>query len=216
MATKKPTPAQLAARARFAEMARSGAFKKKRKNNQRKKTVSQKVSQLVHEGYPQRQAVAVALSEQRAGKVKRNPTDWKKRQWISHVDDERNIGHGIIVTLKKGWFFNDGEKEGVRGYDTLTEAKKDTSKTNVSERKTNPTAKAKTHGKVSAVVLMKNPRTQKPKKVFQVSIMQDGLHDKWMGLANFFTFDEAEKYARYLAKQHSNWTIRVHDTRAMK
>ena len=41
--------------------------------NPAKKTVSQKISQLVHEGYPQRQAVAVALSEQRAGKVKRNP-----------------------------------------------------------------------------------------------------------------------------------------------
>lgn len=138
---KKPSPAQLAARKRFAAMARSGAFKKKatkrkanpatiqyivyselspqkykqmgvfenkqraiqtadinqmenyhsvvedqvghliydagtRKKymtNPRKKTVSQKISQLRHEGYPQRQAVAVALSEQRADKVKRNP-----------------------------------------------------------------------------------------------------------------------------------------------
>jgi hypothetical protein len=43
------------------------------KPNPAKKTVSQKISQLRHEGYPQRQAVAVALSEQRAGKVKRNP-----------------------------------------------------------------------------------------------------------------------------------------------
>jgi len=154
---KKPTPAQLAARAKFAEMARSGAFKRKanpmvisrqadeslsrqgsrgyvrslldrysdsgrvvsvtkkrngaigialdggrlltveqatkkledffgitetmtRKTNPRKKTVSEKISQLVREGYPQKQAVAVALSEQRAGKVKatprkRNPVD---------------------------------------------------------------------------------------------------------------------------------------------
>jgi hypothetical protein len=45
-----------------------------RKRNPAKKTVSQKISQLVHEGYPQKQAVAVALNEQRAGKVKRNPT----------------------------------------------------------------------------------------------------------------------------------------------
>ena len=44
-----------------------------RKRNPVKKTVSQKISQLVHEGYPQRQAVAVALNEERAGKVKRNP-----------------------------------------------------------------------------------------------------------------------------------------------
>jgi hypothetical protein len=44
-----------------------------RRTNPAKKTVSQKISQLVHEGYPQRQAVAVALNEERAGKVKRNP-----------------------------------------------------------------------------------------------------------------------------------------------
>jgi hypothetical protein len=41
--------------------------------NPRKKTVSQKISQLVHEGYPQKQAVAIALNEERSGKVKRNP-----------------------------------------------------------------------------------------------------------------------------------------------
>jgi hypothetical protein len=70
---KKPTAAQLAARARFAEMARSGAFKRKAKRNSAKKTVSQKISQLTREGYPQKQAVAIALSEERAGKVKHNP-----------------------------------------------------------------------------------------------------------------------------------------------
>ena len=86
MAPKPPSAAQLAARARFAEMARSGVLNRKRKtaakkkaaamplaSNPRKKTVSQKISQLRHEGYPQKQAVAVALNEQRAGKVKRNP-----------------------------------------------------------------------------------------------------------------------------------------------
>jgi len=86
MAIKKASPAQLAARKKFAEMARSGAFKKAKRAADRdknpakmtrhkaaKKTVSQKISQLVHEGYPQKQAVAVALSEKRAGKVKSNP-----------------------------------------------------------------------------------------------------------------------------------------------
>ena len=102
-----------------------------RKSNPTKKTVSQKVSQLVHEGYPQRQAVAVALSEQRAGKVKRNP------------------------------------------------------------------------------------RPAKPKKYYQVSIMEEGTHTKFMPIALYFTFAEAENYANHLAKQHKNWTIRVHDTRAM-
>lgn len=40
---RKPTPAQIAARERFAEMARSGAFKKAAKRNPAKKTVSKKV-----------------------------------------------------------------------------------------------------------------------------------------------------------------------------
>jgi len=81
MATKPPSPAQLAARERFAEMARNGSLNrkrqiaaKKRAANPVKKTVSEKISQLVNEGYPQKQAVAVALNEQRAGKVKRNPS----------------------------------------------------------------------------------------------------------------------------------------------
>jgi hypothetical protein len=45
-----------------------------RKTNPRKKTVSQKISQLEHEGYPHKQSIAIALSEQRRGKVKRNPS----------------------------------------------------------------------------------------------------------------------------------------------
>lgn len=137
-AKRKPTPAQLAARERFAEMARSGAFKKaggrkanpapagntwlvhlvgkpqswyatkgsksaavrlanmlnrqegrikyevseadwSRKTNPAKKTVSQKISQLTREGYPNRQAVAIALNEERAGKVRRNPAPKRER-----------------------------------------------------------------------------------------------------------------------------------------
>lgn len=149
-AKRKPTPAQLAARERFAEMARNGAFKKagkrkknpdnmgsygpfygdtdapmteaqierkaesymdrldrllmrneitptvynrevkaldkwtkdqyakRRKTNPAKKTVSQKISQLTREGYPQKQAVAIALNEERAGKVRRNPSAAQK------------------------------------------------------------------------------------------------------------------------------------------
>jgi hypothetical protein len=92
MATKPPSPAQLAARARFAEMARNGSLNrkrqiaaKKRAKNPVKKTVSQKISQLVHEGYPQKQAVAVALNEQRAGKVKRNPAAKPKKQRMLNI-----------------------------------------------------------------------------------------------------------------------------------
>jgi len=58
---------------RYSMAPQISADDEKPKRNPVKKTVSQKISQLVHEGYPQRQAVAVALNEQRAGKVKRNP-----------------------------------------------------------------------------------------------------------------------------------------------
>lgn len=65
------------------------------KTNPAKKTVSQKISQLVHEGYPQRQAVAVALSEQRAGKVKRNPSGlyaMKTQYLVSCPATKKNMG----------------------------------------------------------------------------------------------------------------------------
>ena len=85
MATKKFSPAQIAAQKLFAERARAGTLGKgKRKANPAKKTVSEKISQLVHEGYPQKQAVAIALSEQRAGKVKRNP-EAKPRAYVKRA-----------------------------------------------------------------------------------------------------------------------------------
>ena len=102
MATKPPSAAQLAARERFAEMARSGSLNRKRqiaakkraaaaapKKNPVKKTVSQKISQLVNEGYPQKQAVAVALNEQRAGKVKSNPAKSKYAGFKYCVESHR-------------------------------------------------------------------------------------------------------------------------------
>jgi len=74
-----------------------------RRSNPAKKTVSQKISQLVHEGYPQRQAVAVALNEQRAGKVKRNPSKTMKRKKISY---ESSLNRGVL----KSYVVRDMEK----------------------------------------------------------------------------------------------------------
>jgi len=65
-----------------------------RKTNPAKKTVSQKISQLVHEGYPQRQAVAVALSEQRAGKVKRNPAKTQDIYFVSIMNQD-GLEYGV-------------------------------------------------------------------------------------------------------------------------
>ncbi len=44
-----------------------------------------------------------------------------KHSKIETVDDERAIGNSLIVTLKRGWRFED-MGEHVRGYDTKREA----------------------------------------------------------------------------------------------
>jgi len=46
---------------------------------------------------------------------------------IEHWDDERHLGNGIIVTLHLGWSFEQSH-EGVRGFDTVTEAQAETRK----------------------------------------------------------------------------------------
>ena len=370
MATKKASPAQLAARKKFAEMARSGAFKKAKraadrdKNpmnmytvlhrgtsniagqimasspkqakekiaeklglattsylmatkssqvrinpSKRKKTVSQKISQLVHEGYPQKQAVAVALSEKRAGKVKNNPMgksiagqhlfnlgsnyfaavtltgyndyyaqvfyrttdssgftddqivpDYKPRHFATAkaainsvmkyatknklksnpIAEMREFtvmkwkrgknttnGNPVYEFILKDEFggMHTGKTKPNAGWvyaissvyegDKINAALEETKGGRVymvdyGKRKSNPVKRS------SRSAVVPNPRAKKPQKVYSVSIMQDGLHTKWMGLANFFTFAEAENYSRYLSKQHPNWAIRVHDNRAMK
>jgi hypothetical protein len=72
MATAK----QIAARKTFAERARSGELAKMRKKATKRnpaKTVSQEISQQMRKGKPQKQAVAIALEMERAGKLKKNP-----------------------------------------------------------------------------------------------------------------------------------------------
>lgn len=44
-----------------------------------------------------------------------------KHSRIETVDDERSIGNSLIVTLKRGWRFED-MGEHVRGFDTKKEA----------------------------------------------------------------------------------------------
>lgn len=46
------------------------------------------------------------------------------RNRVEFWDDERKIDNGIIVTLHYGWSFEPRYHEGVRGFDTVSEAKK--------------------------------------------------------------------------------------------
>jgi len=61
-------------------------------------------------------------------------------KYISSIDDERNIGNGIIVTLKPNWFFKKDRGCGVRGFDTMQEVESGTSAKEVycSTKRTNP------------------------------------------------------------------------------
>jgi hypothetical protein len=56
------------------------------------------------------------------------------RHWIAHIDDERNIGNSIIVTLEEGWDFADIGNCGVNGFDTVAETKAGTSRHKVVQR----------------------------------------------------------------------------------
>jgi len=55
------------------------------------------------------------------------------RPWIQHIDDERNLDNGIIVTLRNGWEFNDDPTCGTRGFDNMTEVKSGTKKSEVNQ-----------------------------------------------------------------------------------
>lgn len=50
---------------------------------------------------------------------------------IMHVDDEREMGNSIIVTLAEGWFFADDPDCGVQGFDTVTDARRGCSRKQV-------------------------------------------------------------------------------------
>ena len=55
------------------------------------------------------------------------------RRWIAHIDDERAEGNSIIVTLEKGWDFEDEKGCGVRGFDTIAEARSNTTRACVTQ-----------------------------------------------------------------------------------
>ncbi len=50
------------------------------------------------------------------------------RPWVAYIDDERAEGNSIIVTLAKGFYFSDERDCGVRGFDTVREVLRDTTR----------------------------------------------------------------------------------------
>jgi hypothetical protein len=56
------------------------------------------------------------------------------RPWIQFIDDEREIGNSIIVTLAKGWYFTNEKDCGVQGFDNISELKNGTNKKSVYQK----------------------------------------------------------------------------------
>lgn len=52
---------------------------------------------------------------------------------IKHWDDERSLGHGIIVTLVTGLSFEWCSHEGVRSFETVAEARYESARKRVYE-----------------------------------------------------------------------------------
>ena len=44
---------------------------------------------------------------------------------VEELSDERAIGNGVIVTLKKGWSFDPSQDNRIRGEDTYTQILKE-------------------------------------------------------------------------------------------
>lgn len=55
----------------------------------------------------------------------------RKKKWIEYIDDEREIGNSIIITLKIGWFFKIDPGCAVYGFDSVIDAVKGTRKKDV-------------------------------------------------------------------------------------
>lgn len=72
---------------------------------------------------------ALHLMEERP--VSRTLERTRAYKHVAFVDDEREIGNSIIVTLVDNYYFNDDPGCGVRGFDTATEAFRACSPSNV-------------------------------------------------------------------------------------
>jgi hypothetical protein len=215
--TMKPaSPAQIAARKRFAEMARSGAFKKK--TTRRKANPVDTYIEKFHLGgkiYAQIIEKSDGTFDYYVYQMQATGIPGEKPYEQFFESKNYKTKSGAMRGLEK-WAAR-------HQYKVTPQLHTNPAKKTVSQKISQLRHEGYPQRQAVAVALSeqrvgkvkRNPRPAKPKKYYQVSIMEEGTHTKFMPMALYFTFAEAENYANYLAKQHKNWTIRVHDTRAM-
>lgn len=212
----KPSAAQIAARERFAEMARSGALNRKRqiKSNPGKKTVSQKISQLVHEGYPQKQAVAIALSEQRAGKVKKNPMEGALlRLHGNFYGQVKQYGNGLYtaIVLQK---VKTGIGEEMDFYESKEfKTKQGAAKYLANHGKTMANPASGRKGSQTQLNPMAAPVEINEYRNFKYRVETNrvlgGSGSFFETVAIFATKAQAEDYAKAILKSHPDVTLRI-------
>ena len=66
------------------------------------------------------------MTSQAASRLNRIDRLISDRPWIAYIDDERNIGNSLIVTLNDEYCFKDDPGCGVRAFDSWAEMKRET------------------------------------------------------------------------------------------
>lgn len=64
----------------------------------------------------------------------------KLPSYVLYLDDERDIGNAIIVTLKEGYTFSDGDGCGVMGFDTMQDVRRALKRSNILVAEKSPAA----------------------------------------------------------------------------
>jgi hypothetical protein len=191
MATKKATPAQLAARARFAEMARSGAFKKRKAKPAAKQTTQRKANPIDNEQHLFGNKYAT-IRQQGDGR------------FVAQIYEKVKTGIGEEIDL---W--------GFKIYKTQAGAQRYLDSLKPSRMKNNPAAKRTAQRKTAPNAVVRNPiekrvATSKLKANFPylVEYKNTGTGN-WNAKAAFTTLAEAKNLAYMFAEQNPNLTIRV-------
>ena len=189
MATKKASPAQLAARKLFAERAKAGAFTKR---------ATKKVARKIN---PTKRAkdARYTITKTATGTAKPQYVVWFQGEWTGAQSPTKAGAEAKRAELiADGWHLK--PKTNPRMRQTMQAAP--------AKRKTNPRMRQTMQGKDSSMKRMMNPISPY-KYVVEAELPAGRGAKKWRGEAAFRFYETAVQYAEMLAKAHPAIAIRV-------